>query len=105
VIIVAEYICFVKRENARKAEEALRQNFDVAAKQSITIRDAGVLGVKDAGDGSFFYVTGTDDGVKRCRELIKDFIFTVKPQLLDKAKTKIKEEEEAAAAGFGGIFG
>ncbi len=100
-----ELICFVKRENARKAEEALRKDFDVAAKQSITIRDAGALGVKDAGDGSFFYVTGTDEGVKRCQGLIRDFIFNVKPELLNKAKAKIKEEEDAAAAGFGGIFG
>lgn len=100
-----EYVCFVKRENARKAEEALRKDFDVAAKQSITIRDAGVLGVKEAGDGTFFYVTGTDEGVKRCQELIKGFVFTIKPELLSKAKAKIKEEEDAAASGFGGIFG
>ncbi|MBU5557510.1 MAG: hypothetical protein QW751_00300 [Candidatus Aenigmatarchaeota archaeon] len=102
---MAEFICFVKRENARKAEDMLRADFDVAAKQSITVRDASALGIKEAGDGSFFYITGSDEGVKKCQELIKDFVVATEKQLLDKAKTKIIEEQEAAAAGFGGIFG
>lgn len=102
---MAEFVCFVKRENARKAEEALRKDFDVAAKQSITVRDAAVLGLKEAGDGSFFSISGSDEGVKRCQELIKDFVVDTKKDLLEKAKAKIKEEQEAAAAGFGGIFG
>jgi hypothetical protein len=103
---MAEFMAFIKRENARKAEDALRADFDVAAKQSITVRDAAVLGLKEAGDGSFFYITGSDDGVKRCQELIKDMVeANTKKELLEKAKAKIKEEQEAAAAGFGGIFG
>jgi hypothetical protein len=39
-----EWMTFVKKENVMKAEEALRSDFDTAAKQSITIREAGVLG-------------------------------------------------------------
>jgi len=101
-----EFVCFVKRENARKAEDMLRADFDLAAKQSITVRDANVLGLKEAGDGSFFYITGSDEGVKRCQELIKDMVVAAtKKPFLEKAKTKIIEEQESAAAGFGGIFG
>lgn len=98
-----EYITFIKKENASKAEEALRKDFDLAAKQSITVRDAKALGLKV--DGSIFYITGSDEGVNRCKELIKSFVAKATEKDLNSAKNKIKEEEEAAAAGMGGIFG
>ncbi len=100
-----DYICFVKRENARKAEDALRKDFDVAARQSITIRDAGALGVKTDSDGSFFLISGSDEGVSKCKELLKDFVFSVDAKILEQANKKIQEEADAAASGVGGIFG
>ena len=98
-----EFITFVKKENVNKAEEALKGDFDLASKQSIKIRDAGSLGLE--GDGSYFYITGSDEGVEKCKELLKEFIEEAKQEDLDKAKEKIKEEDDAAAAGIGGIFG
>ena len=97
-----EWIAFVKRENAKKAEEAIKTDFDVAAKQSITIRDAKSLGLNY--DGSFFLIDGSDIGVNKCKELIKDFVFEIKTGDIKKARDKIKQEEEAAAEGMGGIF-
>ena len=97
-----EWIIFIKRENVRKAEEKLRTDFDVAAKQSIAIRDAKSLGLK--GEGSFFLINGTDDGVKKCQELIKEFVEKIDGNELKIAEKKIKEEEEKAAEGMGGIF-
>ena len=97
-----EWITFVKKENVRKAEETLKTDFDVAAKQSITVRDAKSLGLNY--DGSFFLIDGDDKGVNRCKELIKEFIFEVKKEELEKAKEKIKKEEEIATEGMGGIF-
>ncbi len=96
-----EWTIFVKKENVTKAENKLKEDFDLAAKQSIKIRDANSLGLE--GDGSFFYITGSDEGVEKCKELIKEFVEESKD--LEKAKEKIKEEEDAAAAGMGGIFG
>jgi len=96
-----EWITFVKRENARKAEEILRHDFDLAAKQSITIKDAKTLGFKE--EGSYFYIKGSDEGVNKCKELIKDFAQDTKEA--ENVKRKIQEEEESAAAGMGGIFG
>jgi hypothetical protein len=96
-----EWITLVKRENVRKAEEILRHDFDLAAKQSITIKDSKTLGFKE--EGSFFYIKGSDEGVKKCKELIKEFAQETKEA--DKVKKKIHEEEESAAAGMGGIFG
>ena len=97
-----EFIIFVKKENTRKAEEILKKD-DIAARESINIKDAKALGLSH--EGSIFYITGTDHGVAKCKELMKDFIVEIDSKDLHKAKEKIKEEEEQAAAGFGGIFG
>jgi hypothetical protein len=97
-----EWMAFVKKENVRKTEEALKNDFDLAAKQSITTRDARALGFDL--DGSFFLIDGSDAGVKKCKELIKDFVFEIKQGELKKAREKIRQEEEAAAEGMGGIF-
>ncbi len=98
-----EWVCFVKNENAKKAENALRLDFDIAAKQSITVRSGDALGVKKG--GSFFLVEGTDEGVARCKDMIKDFVEKATKEELESAKQKIVEEREKAACGFGGIFG
>ena len=98
-----EWIIFVKKENVAKAEGILRNDADFAAKESITVRDAKTLGFEK--DGSFFLVSGTDKGVERCKELIKEHVENIDEKELEKAKEKIKEDEEKAAEGFGGIFG
>ncbi len=100
---MAEHVGFVPREKAGQAEMKLRNDFDVCAKQSITVRDAKALGINK--EGSFFYVTGSEEGVKKCRELLKEFEAPAKPEELQQAKSKIIEEQDAAASGFGGIFG
>lgn len=97
-----EWITFVKKDNVKKAEETLKGDFNVAAKQSIIVRDAGALSLKL--DGSFFLIDGSDEGVNKCKELIKDFISEAKKEDLEKAKDAIKKEGEAAAEGMGGIF-
>lgn len=100
---MAEYMTFVKSENARKAEEAIRKDFDLAAKQSLTIRDAKVLNIKQ--NGSFFFISGSDEGVKKCKELIKEFEEKVPDKDLKKAKEEMDKEADAAASGMGNIFG
>jgi uncharacterized protein YaaR (DUF327 family) len=96
------WAAFVKKENVRKAEEKLKSDFNVAAKQSITIRDAKSLDIEK--DGSFFLIDGTEEGIAKCKELIKEFVESVDEKYLSKAKEKIKEEEEKAAEAFGGIL-
>ena len=98
-----DWVAFVKRENVRKAEEALKRDFDLAAKQSITVRDAKSLEINK--DGSFFLISGTDEGIKKCKELIKEFVEQVDLKDLNRAKEKAKEEEERAAEALGGILG
>ncbi|MFH0830001.1 MAG: hypothetical protein V1887_02480 [Candidatus Aenigmatarchaeota archaeon] len=100
---MAEFIAFVPREKAGQAEQRLRSDFDVCAKQSITVRDAKALGINK--EGSFFYITGSEEGVKKCKEFLKEFEAEAKPAEFEHAKKKIVEEQEKAAEGFGGIFG
>jgi len=97
-----DWITFVKKENVRKAEEILRKDFDVVARQSITVRDAKALDINE--DGSFFLIDGTEEGVAKAKELIKDFVAEIDKEKLESAKEKIKEEGDKAAEGFGGIF-
>ena len=96
-------ITLSKQENVSKADGAIKSDFDVASKQSITIRDAKALGIEK--DGSFFIISGTDEGVEKCKELIKDFVAEVSEDEIKKAKEEIAKESDAAAAGMGGIFG
>ncbi len=98
-----DWIAFVKRENARKAEELLRSDVYLAAMQSINVRDAKALGMEK--DGSFFLIGGTEEGVNKCKELIKEFVEKVDEKDLKKAAEKVKEEEEKAAEAFGAILG
>ncbi len=97
------YVCFVKSENVQKAEDALRADFDVAARQSITVRSASSLGIKR--EGSFFLISGSEEGVKKCQDLLKGFAEKVDEKGLKEAERKIREEQEKAVEGFGGIFG
>lgn len=98
-----EWVCFVRNENAKKAENTLRLDFDIAAKQSITMRSAEALGIKK--DGAFFLIEGSEEGLARCKDLIKGFVEKATKEELESAKQKIIEEREKAACGFGGIFG
>ncbi len=97
-----EWIAFVKKENVKKAEENLKNDTYVAAKESITVKDARTLDIKE--DGSFFLISGTDEGVKKCKEMIKDYVEEMEDEKLDEAKKRIKEEEDRAAEAMGGIF-
>jgi uncharacterized protein YaaR (DUF327 family) len=98
-----EYMAFVKKENVSKADNKLREDFDLAAKQSISIRDAKSLGLED--EGSYFLISGSNEGVEKCKELLKEFVEEVPEEKLKKAKEEMDKESEIAAQGFGGIFG
>lgn len=97
-----DWMTFVKKENVRKAEERLKSDFNLAAKQNITVRDARSLEIDK--DGSFFLIIGTEEGVAKCKELIKEFVVDLDKKYFDTAKKKLQEEADKAAEGFGGLF-
>ena len=97
-----EFIGFVKKENVSRVEGALKSDFDTASKQSIIIKDAKTIGIDKS--GSFFIISGSDEGVEKCKELIKEFIEEMPDEDRNKVKKYIEEEQDAAATGMGTIL-
>jgi len=96
------YVIFeVKSAEAGKIQTMLQD--DIVNRQSIVIRDANSLDIKEA--VSYLKVEGSTEGLKRAVELAKDLGMTKLTE--KKAKEideKIKEQEDSAATGMGMIF-
>ena len=76
---------------------------DIVNRQSIVIRDANSLGIKEP--VSYLKVEGSVEGLKRAEELAKELGMTkLKVKDAQKIDAKIKEQEDSAATGMGMIF-
>ncbi len=75
-------------------------NDDILSRSSFIIRESTALGEKE----NFYYCffSGTEEQCKRALELLKDLAEVEKN---DEVISKIKEEQDKAAEGFGAIFG
>jgi len=74
---------------------------DPYGRQSFSIKEPKVLGFEE--DGLYLYFKGQDEIVDRLKEELKDLTET--PENEADILAKIKEEEAAANAGMGAIFG
>ncbi|PNX46702.1 MAG: hypothetical protein BV459_05880 [Thermoplasmata archaeon M11B2D] len=96
------YVIFeVKSAEAGKIQTMLQD--DIVNRQSIVIRDANSLDIKEA--VSYLKIEGSTEGLKRAEELAKELGMTKLPE--KKAKEideKIKDQEDSAATGMGMIF-
>jgi len=96
------YVIFeVKSEDASKINELIKD--DLVSRQSILTRDSSSLDIK--GEVLFLKIEGSKEGIKKAKELVKEYAFKV----LDEKKAnevneKIKEQEDSAASGMGMIF-
>jgi hypothetical protein len=95
-----DLLLFSKRENSKKLEEKLKKD-DLVSGASIKIRDAGIVNK----DGVYFYIEGTEDKIKKAKELAKDLGEEVLGEEKEKVVKILKEEEERAMEGFGAILG
>jgi len=93
-------LLFSKRENSKKLEEKLKKD-DLVSGASIKVRDAGIVNK----EGVYFYIEGTEDKIKKARELAKDLGEEVLGEEKEKVVNILKEEEEKAIEGFGAILG
>lgn len=91
-----EILLFSEKNKYKKLEEMLKKD-DLVSGASITIRDASDFGK----DGFYFLIQGTEDKIKRAKEISKDFSIEVGGEEKEKVIKKIKEEEEKALEGFG----
>ena len=91
----------VKSAETGKIQTMLQD--DVISRQSIVIRDANALDMKES--VSFVKVEGSTEGLKRAEELAKELGLKKLPD--KKAKRideMIRQQEDSAATGMGMIF-
>ena len=96
------YVIFeVKSEDAGKINELIKD--DLVSRQSILTRDSSSLDIK--GDVLFLKIEGSEEGIKKAKELAKEYAFKVLDEKkAKKVDEKIKEQEDSAASGMGMIF-
>jgi hypothetical protein len=96
------YVIFeVRSAEAGKIQTMLQD--DIINRQSIVIRDANSLDIKEA--VSYLKVEGSDAGLKRAEELAKELGMTkLKEKKAKEIDEKIKQQEDSAATGMGMIF-
>ncbi len=95
-----EVVIEVPNENYQKAREILLKD-DMVSRASIVFKEGKEFGI----DGYIIYVSGLDEQCKRAIELLKDLGKTVEENKKSEIIKKMKEDEERAIEGFGGILG
>jgi hypothetical protein len=90
----------VTSTNMNKLKEVLGKD-DIVSRASIKFRDGSVIGKKDY----FCVVSGREDQCRKALEISKELAKEADKKDADNLVAKLKEEEESASAGLGGIFG
>lgn len=96
-----EIVLLVETKNFQKCKEVLLKD-DVVSRASIVFKEAKEFTGKE---GYYCYISGLDEQCKRVLEIAKDLVVEVKDKEKNDVIKKIKEEENRAMEGFGGIFG
>ena len=91
----------IDSRSLQKAKDLLLKD-DVVSRASIMWKEAKSFGFSE---GYYIYMSGTEEQVKRAAELAKELLKEVKDKEREEVIRKIKEEQEKALEGFGGIFG
>ena len=76
---------------------------DLVSRQSITSRDAKSLSLP--GDDRYVLVEGSDAGVARATELLKDLAHALAGAEAERVYRRFRAQDEEAASGMGLIFG
>ena len=101
-MISLTYVIFeVKSEDVGKTNNVIKD--DLVSRQSILTRDSSSLGLD--GDASYLKIEGSDEGIKRAKELAKEQGFKkLDKKKAEKVNKKIEEQEDSAASGMVMIF-
>lgn len=97
-----EAVFFIEKEKYPQARDRASSD-DVVSRQSLTFRDSQGLGLEK--EGYYLLVSGSDEGIKKAREILKGLGRELKGEEGKGVTELIKEQEEEAMEGFGGIFG
>lgn len=90
----------LEKDKAKHIADVLSD--DMISRQTTVVRDGAGLGLDK--ELTFVMIEGSEDAVEKSKEMFSQFeVSECKDS--DKIYQKIKEEEDAAAAGVGTIFG
>lgn len=95
-----DIVIHLESKNAAKLKEILGKD-DKVSRASMVFRDAASIGEK----GQLCHISGTEEQCKVALELVKELAKEADPKTREAFLKKLREEEEAAGAGFGSIFG
>ena len=90
-----------EKSNFQKSKDILLKD-DLVGRASILFKDGDALGLEDK---YYCCVSGVEEACKKSEELMKNLGKKVDKKTKEEILQKIKEEEEQAMQGFGGIFG
>ena len=90
----------VEKSNVNKLRDALNKD-NTTTRASIVFKDGSIIGKEN----QFCKISGTDEIIEKAKEISKDLGKEVDEKTKDEFLLKLKEEEEKASEGMGGIFG
>jgi hypothetical protein len=105
-----EMLLSIEQKNLQKVKEILLKD-DIISRASIVFKEAKGLGGKE---GFYCYISGLEEQCKKALEKVKiknektgevvELAKEVSGKEREEVVSKIKEEEDKALEGFGGIF-
>ena len=96
-----EIIYEIEKSKVQKVKDTLLKD-DLVARASILFKDGNALGFQNK---YYCYISGVEEACKKSEELMKDLGKKVDEKTKEQILLKIKQEEDQAIQGFGGIFG
>ena len=96
-----QVVFFVEKENLNKVKDITKE--EPIVRQSITFRDNKSLGLEK--EGNYLLIDGSEEACKVAREKLKDLAIELEGEEKETVINKMKEMENSALEGFGGIFG
>lgn len=99
-MVILDCVFEIEKSNLQKVKDMFLKD-DVVGRASVNFKEGSALGL---GEKYYCYVSGVEEACKKAEELIDDLGNKVNEETEKKIIDKIKEEENQAMEGFGGIF-
>jgi hypothetical protein len=95
-----EIVLSIETKNYHKVRDVLLKD-PIVSLASIVFKEGKIIGK----EGYYCYISGLEEQCKKALELTKDLAKEAETKEREELISKIKEEENKAIEGFGGIFG